>query len=124
MTPLMAAVSFLNNNSISSEARRYRETLDLQLELKANIETKGKKGLTALAQAAWSNNTASLGFLLQRGADYEARDEKNRTLLMPVLKKGEQHHPSICCWILAQILKQKTPRAKLLYSMRSEVRRC
>ncbi|OAK98506.1 ankyrin, partial [Phaeosphaeriaceae sp. SRC1lsM3a] len=76
-TPLMVA----------SSMGRSEEVADLLLEQHGDTEIQGEKGMTALAQAARTNNTESLQILLSRGADKESRDDKGRTPLMHAAKK-------------------------------------
>lgn len=98
-TPLMDATSLICDTSRikggSQEARDRRikevhvckEVADLLLEQHGDTEIQGEKGMTALAQAARTNNTESLQILLSRGADKESRDDKGRTPLMHAAKK-------------------------------------
>jgi ankyrin repeat protein len=90
-TPLMAAASLFaeTHTEDGSEGRGKRiKIVKLLLQYEPDVEIKNEEGLTALAQAARSNNTEILKLLLEHGADHEARDKKNRTPLMHAVKKG------------------------------------
>lgn len=92
-TPLMDATSVLRElrhtgksediqDPSEQENRVSMEIVDLLIQHNADTEVKGRRGMTALAQAADSHNTTAARLLLAHGADKESRDSHGMTPLM------------------------------------------
>jgi ankyrin repeat protein len=79
-TPLMAVMSFDNNDRPTADAA-YQEAIQLCLDSGIGINTTNNVGNTALHYAAGNEHDASVQYLVDHGADLNAKTKFNRTPL-------------------------------------------
>jgi len=79
-TPLMAVMSFDNNDRLTADAN-YNEALQLCLDAGVPVNGTNNVGNTALHYAAGYEHDASVQYLVDRGADVNAKTTKGRTPL-------------------------------------------